>query len=98
MKEEKCALLIYDISLSKTYRQVMGILNSFNFSRIQKSVYLIMENEKRMSQLFSALEEVLDSETDKLALLRLCDDDWQGALSSGISVLSFSHNNAVMIL
>lgn len=84
MSEDKRSLLLYDISQAKTYRKTMKILDEYCCARIQKSAYEIIESPERTKELFNRLQSVFNQETDRLALVTLCEEDWEKALTAGL--------------
>ncbi len=84
MREDKRSLLLYDISKPKTYRLAMKILNGYCCARIQKSAYEVIESKERTNELFNRLSSILEEECDRLAIVSMCEKDWEKAQTAGL--------------
>ncbi|NLY08268.1 MAG: CRISPR-associated endonuclease Cas2 [Spirochaetales bacterium] len=84
MIDDKRALLLYDIKSQSTYRKARKILDAYCSARIQKSAYEIIESQSRLDNLFHELSDIMKKETDRLALVTMCEDDWGSACCAGL--------------
>ena len=69
-------LLLYDIHAPKTLRKVVCRLETVNSLRIQKSAFEIQGSKKEIELLLDDLITIINVETDKLALIPLCSEDY----------------------
>ncbi|MFA6843806.1 MAG: CRISPR-associated endonuclease Cas2 [Bacilli bacterium] len=91
-------LLIYDISDSKNYRKLYKILGFYNFVRIQKSLLEISEPKVRVMKLCFDIQNNLDVDNEKIAIIPLCSDDYKMTESFGLILKTTLINRNFRIL
>ena len=78
-------LIIYDVRNKETkYNKIYKLLNKYYSRRIQKSVFLIQEDRNEILKLVSKINNIIDSEKDRLLIIPLCEDDWNAVTMYGI--------------
>lgn len=70
-------LCIYDIHDSKRLRNMVKRLEQINSMRIQKSVFEIQGNRTEILSFIKDIENIVDIETDKVAIIPLCSEDYE---------------------
>lgn len=79
-------LLVYDIKDKNTkYTKIYKLLNKYYSHRLQKSVFLIQEEQKEVYRFIKELKKIINPDEDKLILIPLCDDDWQAITMYGVN-------------
>lgn len=68
-------MISYDVSCAKRRAEIVDILKSYQWSRVQKSVYFSTEDEKYIDTILKKIEQILNKKEDKLIVLPLCRDD-----------------------
>ena len=59
-------------------------MNSYHARRIQKSVFEIEEDDKRIIELIDRICGIMDMKTDKLSFIPLCEDDQSQIIDIGL--------------
>lgn len=77
-------LFVYDIHDPKKLRDVVKRLNGINSMRIQKSVFEIEGSKKEIDSLILDVESIIDPATDRVAIIPLCDNDYNKVEFYGI--------------
>ena len=77
-------LFVYDIHEPKTLRKIVKRLESINSMRIQKSIFEIQGDKNEIDSLIADVDKIIDKETDKIAVIPLCDDDYDKVEFYGI--------------
>lgn len=69
-------LFLYDIHEPKTMRKIVKRLDQENSMRIQKSVFEVQGDKREILNLLDDVKKIIDTETDKVAVIPLCADDY----------------------
>ena len=69
-------LFVYDIGNPKTINKVVKRLNRVNSLRIQDSVFEVRGDISDIEKLIAAVERLINKETDKIAVIPICSDDY----------------------
>lgn len=69
-------LFVYDIHESKTISKIVKRLELINSMRIQKSIFEIQGSLSEVEALIKDVEKIVDTQTDKIAIIPLCDKDY----------------------
>jgi CRISPR-associated endonuclease Cas2 len=78
-------LIIYDIKNKDTkYNKIYKQLNKCYSKRVQKSVFLVQEEKKVIFKLIRQITKIIDIENDKLLVIPLCQEDWDGVTMFGV--------------
>ena len=70
-------LFVYDIHEPKTLRLMVKRLEAINSMRIQKSVFEVQGDKKEILNLIEDVKCIINKETDRVAILPLCSDDYE---------------------
>lgn len=70
-------LFVYDIHDEKALRKVSKRLEQINSMRIQKSVFEIEGTKEEVDSLISDIVKIIDSTTDRVAVIPLCERDYE---------------------
>ncbi len=79
-------LLLYDIALNKTNYRLNKALAQYNKERIQKSLFELILDKPEYERIVDEISSIIDTETDKVLLVPLCEEDWGKAQRYGIKV------------
>lgn len=91
-------ILIYDITNKRLFSKIYKIIESYHARRIQKSVYEIDEDNKRIIELIDRICDIIDMKEDKLSFIPLCEDDKSHVIDIGIVSDRESMNRRYLIL
>ena len=89
-------LIIYDISNPRRLQRVAKVISQYGL-RVQKSVFEADTNDGIIDILQKKLERII-KETDFIAIIPLCEQDWQKAEKYGAMVQSNYINGKYEIL
>lgn len=77
-------LFVYDIHSPKKLRKVVKRLESINSMRIQKSIFEVQGNKAEIDSLIKDVSEIIDVNTDRIAVIPLCDNDYENVEFYGV--------------
>lgn len=77
-------LFVYDIHEAKALRQVVKRLEMINSMRIQKSVFEIQGDRVEIMSLIDDVKDIVDINTDRIAIIPLCQNDYDKVEFYGI--------------
>lgn len=70
-------LFVYDIHDAKMLKKVVKRLDQMNSMRIQQSVFEIQGDQEEMLLLIEDVKKLVDLSCDKIAIIPLCDKDYE---------------------
>ena len=68
--------LIYDISSNRARKKVADACKNQGLYRVQKSVFLGDLNTNRIDEIIERSRELINTETDSLYVMPMCQDDF----------------------
>ena len=77
-------LFVYDIHSPKKLRLVVKRLEFINSMRVQKSLFEVQGSKAEIDSLIKDVSEIIDKETDRIAVIPLCDNDYENVEFYGV--------------
>jgi CRISPR-associated endoribonuclease Cas2 len=85
MQERRHFLFLYDIKKQSTLKRVSKLLGMMNATRIQYSIFEVLGSRDAVLNLVNQVSLIIDVKEDKIALIPLCDKDFEKVAFFGVS-------------